>query len=311
MTRPKLSDWIALMALVVMWGSAFLFTKLALDSFSPSMIVVGRLIIGAVLLVGLIIVTKQRPPKVDRVWLYFIALAVMGNALPFTLITWGQQRIDSSLAGILMAVMPLIVIALARVFVPGERLTRGRVAGFILGFLGVLILLGPDVVIKSSSSSLELIAQLAVLGGAVCYSISVIIARLKPPVDPRVTAAMVTLIGAFLVTPPALNDHLIADSVSGIAILAVLVLGIFSTGLASIVYFRLITTAGPVFLSLINYLIPVWAMLAGTIFLSEALPTRFIAALALILAGIWISHRPRSRSKSVKPTAATLRDRAT
>ena len=303
MTRPRLSDWFALLALVVMWGSAFLFTKIALESFSPPLIVAGRLIIGAVFLMGLILITKRRPPRIGRVWIYFVALALMGNALPFTLITWGQQRIDSSQAGILMAVMPLIVIALARVFVPGERLTLGRIAGFVLGFLGVLILLGPDALVKSTGSNLQLIAQLAVLGGAVCYSISVIIARLKPTEDPRVTAAIVTLIGAFMVTPPVFNTGLLPDTVSFPATLAVLVLGIFSTGLASVVYFRLIATAGPVFLSLINYLIPVWAMLAGTVFLDEALPTRFITALALILGGIWISHRPRSRTRSENASA--------
>ena len=297
-TRPKLSDWLALMALVVMWGSAFLFTKMALASFSPSFIVAGRLSIGALVLVGLVLLTKQRPPQLSRVWVFFVALAVMGNALPFTLITWGQQRIDSSLAGILMAVMPLIVLALARLFIPEERFTRGRIVGFLLGFLGVLILLGPDAVASSTDTGRELTAQLAVLGGAVCYSISVIIARVKPPTDPRITAATVTFIGALLVMPTALPDAAITEHVSDTALLALLALGVLSTALASVVYFRLITTGGPVFVSLINYLIPVWAMLAGTIFLNEALPTRFIAALALILCGIWISHRPWSRPRS-------------
>ena len=109
--------------------------------------------------------------------------AVFGNALPYSLISWGQTFIDSGLAGILMAIMPLITLVLSHFVIPGERLTRYRVFGFLVGFCGIVVLMGPDELTAIKLGDSQLVAMLAVLGGAVCYAIAAVLARLRPAGD--------------------------------------------------------------------------------------------------------------------------------
>ena len=140
--RRELSDWFSLLALTVMWGSSFLFTKIAVSALAMETVVSTRLVMAALILVPLMLGLSRRLPRGRRLWLFFVLIALVGNLLPFSLITWGQRSIDSGLAGILMAVMPLATLALAHLFVPGERLTPYRIGGFLLGFAGVVVLIG-------------------------------------------------------------------------------------------------------------------------------------------------------------------------
>jgi len=300
--RPLL-HWLLLAALVAMWGSSFMFTKIALAAFAPEVLVASRLVLAATILLGLLAVRRRGLPRSGRLWLFLVAMAVMGNALPFWLISWGQQRIDSNLAGILMAVMPLSTVLLAHFFVAGERLNRAKAAGFLLGFLGIVVLTGPEALLELKGQGTVLLYELSVLGGAVCYAINTIIARRRPDSDPLVAAAGVMLTGslfmvplAALGAPPPLGQITLATA------LAVLFLGLVSTALATVVYLKLVTLAGPSFVSLINYLIPLWAVLVGLIFLAEVPEWSALAALALILSGIALSERwgrrPAARSLS-------------
>jgi drug/metabolite transporter (DMT)-like permease len=146
--RHGLDDWGLLLALTVLWGSAFLFTKIAVGTIPSQQVAAGRLAVASCLLVPLALAVARKLPRDKRLWLFFLLIAVFGNALPFTLIAWGQRAIDSGLAGILMAVMPLATLSLAHYLVPGERLTAFRVGGFILGFAGVVVLMGPQVLTR-------------------------------------------------------------------------------------------------------------------------------------------------------------------
>jgi drug/metabolite transporter (DMT)-like permease len=290
MTRP-LGHWLLLFALVAMWGSAFMFTGIAVRGFSPTGLVAIRLGIAAVLLTGLVLVRGQRFPWTRRFWLFSLAISLAGNCVPFWLISFGQQRIDSGLAGILMGIMPLTTMVLAHFFVRGERLNRIKAIGFGIGFAGLVALIGPEALLELRGEGTELLHQLAVLGGAICYAINTIVARHRPPADPLVAAAGVMLAGSAIMLPiggASASTQLLAAPPVPLA--AMLALSIVATAIATVVFLKLVATAGPSFTSFINYLIPVWALLMGVIFLGEEPSVRVVLALALILAGIALSE---------------------
>jgi drug/metabolite transporter (DMT)-like permease len=289
----ELSDWLSLLALTVMWGSSFLFTKIAVSALSMETVVSARLVMAALILVPLMLGLSRRLPRGRRLWLFFVLIALVGNLLPFSLITWGQRSIDSGLAGILMAVMPLATLALAHLFVPGERLTPYRVGGFLLGFAGVVVLIGPGALLAIGGDHGPLLPMLAVLCGALCYGVSAILARLRPASDAVSTAAAVTALAALMSLPAGIGVGGGVDvmTLSGSVVGALLFLGMLSTAVSLIVYFRLIQTAGPSFTSQLNYLIPLWAVGIGVLFLGEKPSIAHLAALGLILGGIVLSRR--------------------
>jgi drug/metabolite transporter (DMT)-like permease len=295
--RHGLIEWGLLLALVSLWGSSFLLVRVSLDAFTPVAVTAGRLLIGAGVLVLLLVATRRRSPGTLRTWIFFVVMALIGNALPFFLIAWGQRVLPSGLTGILMAVMPLVTLVLAHFLVSGERLTPRRLAGFSLGFIGVLVLTGPDARAALIGREASFIAQLAVLGAAVCYAVAAIVARRGPVLHPVVTSGAVLsiaglVVGAFLLVAGLRSgETAVAHSAIGVApAMALLALGALSTGLATVVYFSLVARAGPTFLSLINYLIPVWAVVLGAVALGERLPARAFAALGLILAGVVLAR---------------------
>ena len=302
--RQGPAEWALLFTLVVLWGSSFMLVRVSLEAFTPLAVTAGRLLIGAGVLGLVLVAMRRRVSQQPRHWLFFLAMAVLGNAAPFFLIAWGQVAIPSGLTGILMAVMPLAVLLMAHFLVAGERLTRRRLAGFALGFLGVVVLTGPDARAALVGREASFISQLAVLGAALCYGVAAIVARRGPVLHPVVVAAPVlaiagTLVGALLLAAGAGGDSgavAVHDPVGAWSAAAMLALGALSTGLATVVYFTLIARAGPTFLSLINYLIPVWAVVLGAVALDERLPPRAFVALALILAGLVLARWRSGRS---------------
>lgn len=311
--RHAWTEWVSLLALTAMWGTSFLFTKVAVTALPVAWVVMARLGIGALVLVALAWLLGRGVPRYGRLWLFFGLIAIVGNLLPFLLITWGQQSIDSGLAGILMAIMPLATLGLAHLFVPGERLTGHRVAGFLTGFAGVVVLIGPQALLAIGGERGPLLPMLAVLAGALCYGASAILARLRPPSDALTTAAATIGLASVLAVPMGLNGWLggMAEPPTGLptaAVLgAVLFLGLFSTATAMIVYFRLIRTAGPSFTSQLNYLIPLWAVAVGVVFLGEEPTLGHLFGLVLILAGILWSRRPPRRAPRAGDALTTTR----
>ena len=270
-----------------MWGSSFMFNKLGVATVPPLVLVAGRITIGAAILLVLVYAKGLRLPPAGAIWLAYAVLGVIGNVLPFFLITWGQQSIDSALAGILMAVMPLATLVLAHFFVQGERMTVARVTGFILGFAGIVLLFEPAAVAGVGGSRLQVISQLAVLCGALCYSANSIMARLLIKNDFLVASAGTMLVSTVVVVPLALVFS--APSTlqpSGSSIAAIVWLGVGPTAVATILYFRLISSAGPTFMSLVNYLSPAIAVFLGVALLGEKPGVNAYAGLALILVGI-------------------------
>lgn len=294
MQANRLINWLGLIALVIMFGSAFLLTKFAVHGLPPVIVVAGRIAIGAIVLLIIAYWQGERLQYLKPYWGLLLLLALTGNCIPFFVITWGQQYIDSGLAGILMAMMPLTTVVLAHFFVQGERITRNKVIGFILGFVGVVILMRPDLIVSSDANWLQLIGMFAVLTGAISYAVNSILAHALPKISLALLSAGVLLIATIVIVPIALLEGFAWwNELTLVSTGSVILLGIFPSGLATIIYFSVIRHAGPAFLSQINYLIPVWAVLMGVVFGGENLTLRIVIALAVILIGIAIAQRGR------------------
>jgi drug/metabolite transporter (DMT)-like permease len=285
----RIRDWTLLAALVAMWGSAFMFIKLGVATVPPATLVASRLVLGAALLYAVMRMRGIALPPPGSRWLPFAVLAIVGNSVPFYLISWGQQFIDSALAGILMAVMPLTTLLLAHFFVAGERLTANRLLGFSVGFAGIVVLMGPAAL---AGLGINVTAQAAVLAGALCYAANSIMSRRLIATDFLVASTAVLIVASLMIVPLALlidRPWALAPSLGSAA--AIVWLGVGPTALATLLYFRLIAAAGPTFMSLVNYLSPMVALVVGITMLGEQPGTTAVAGLGMILLGIALSRR--------------------
>ena len=217
--------------------------------------------------------------------------------MPFWFITWGQKSIDSALAGILMAIMPLTTLLLAHFFVAGEHMTRNRVAGFLLGFMGIVVLMGPAALAGLGGSPIEVLAQLSVLAGALGYAANGVIIRVALKGEVMVASAAIIAIAAVVSVPVALAVAQPWRLDPGWTALSILVwIGIGPTAVATLVHLKLIGSAGPTFMSLVNYCIPVVALVLGIALLGEGPGASAYSGLLLILAGIALSQLRRKKS---------------
>jgi drug/metabolite transporter (DMT)-like permease len=218
--------------------------------------------------------------------------------LPFFLISWASVHAPSSLVGILMATNPLMVLVLIHLFLPDEPVRPRHVAGFGVGFAGVVLLIGPGALFRLDGAGLTLWAQIAALGAALCYGLHNISARLSPDIDLLGKSA-----GTLAAMAPIAIGMAILAEPSGLlsatpeALLAILVLAVAPTGIATLVLFWLVNRAGARFLSMSNYLVPVFAALTGVAVMAEYLDVGDWVGLALILTGILISEGRMARSR--------------
>jgi len=218
-----------------------------------------------------------------------LAVGAMSSALPFMAISWGQQVVTSGFAGVSMAAVALMVLPLAHIFVPGERMTLRRTVGFLTGFAGVVVLIGPEA-LSSTGKEGEVWGQLACLGAAACYAVSSILMRRIPPVDSVGLSAVTLWIGGAIVTAAALMSEGLPP-LPGREVVAVLVtLGLVQTAAANLLRIVVIRSAGPTFMSLTNYMVPVWSVILGVLILNEPTEPTLFLAMALILAGVLLSQ---------------------
>ena len=296
---PAALDWGLLALLGVVWGGAFLGVELALDSLAPIWVATGRIALAAALLLGIALIGGDGLPafatRTDRrVWLHCFGMGMFTNAIPFSLLAWGQQYVTSSFAGITMAVVPLLVLPMSHFLIPGEQLTRRRVAGFAIGFAGVVLLIAGE---QLASGRLDLTgeamlpAQLACVLASCCYACGSIVTRLCPPVSTLSFAAAGLVCATVVLVPLALLTAGLPDAVSPTSLRGVLYLALLPTGAATILLTVIIRRAGPPFLSQVNYQVPVWAVLIGAVVLAETIPGHFITALLVILAGLAVAQR--------------------
>ncbi|WP_170366770.1 DMT family transporter [Ruegeria arenilitoris] len=286
--QPNISDWSGVIALGLIWGGTFMVVAMALEGYGPITVATARTTLGAVMLLALMGLSGRRIPSLtpSLAW-SVILIGILSTALPFVLLSWGQQYVPSAFAGLSMAAIPLMVLPLAHFF-SDEPLNARRFVGVSLGFAGALVLIGPG--LAQLGSGAEPLAQLACIGAAFCYSVASILTRRCPPIDPVVLAALTLVVGAVILLPIMLTTEGVPAPQGLRPTLALIVLGLVPTAFATLLRVSIIRSAGSVFMTLVNYQVPVWSMIFGAWILSEALPLRFYIALALILTGMAISQ---------------------
>lgn len=274
------------------WGGTFLVTELALEGITPFWLAAGRIGFGATLTLcvwQLLVGRLFADPPTTSDWVTVAAVGALSSAFPFMLLAWGQQHVTSGFAGVSMASVALIVLPLAHFLVPGERMTLRRMLGFLVGFIGVVVLIGTQA-FDSNGESLETAGRLACVGAAACYAVSSILMRRLPSVDPVGLSAILLVFGAVYVIPVAWIVEGPPRLPDARTLWVLAFLGLVPTAAANLLRVMVVRTAGPVFLSLLNYQVPVWSVLMGVWFLSEPVPPSLIWAMALILAGVGLSQ---------------------
>ncbi|MBY6043471.1 DMT family transporter [Phaeobacter italicus] len=299
---PGAANWAKLLFLGVIWGASFMAVTVALQGFGPMSIAALRIFSAALCLLVLVYAMGIGLPSLRTrdgriIWACALGMGFFTNALPFSLLSWGQTYVASGFAGVCMAVVPLFVLPLAHVLVPGEQMTLRRTISFLIGFAGVVVLIGLDA-FRSAGTDFESLARLACLGASLCYAIGSIITRLCPQVNMLSLSAAALSCGALIIVPAALwQEGLPRNLPPRDALLAVAYLGLVPTALAQVLLVQVARSAGPAFLSTVNYQVPVWAVLFGALILNESLPPQLFAALALILGGLVLSRAPAHRQR--------------
>ena len=287
-TQPTPANWFSVAALGLIWGGTFMVVAIALEGYGPLTVAAARTALGSLALIGIMGVMRSPLPQFSgQLIKYLLVIGVMNTALPFAMLSWGQQYVPSAFAGISMTAIPLFVLPLAHLF-SDEAMTRRNAAGVTLGFIGAVVLIGPSVL--RIGTGWEPLGQLACVAAALSYAISSVMTRRCPPIDSITMATILMIIGATTLIPAMLIVEGVPQVADTRSTLAIVFLGFVPTALAALLRVFTIRTAGAVFMTLVNYQVPVWSMVFGAVILSETLPLRFFAALALILTGLAISQ---------------------
>ena len=285
--RMSALDWGMLVTLSILWGGSFFFNQVALAELPPFTVVFGRIFLAALILWGVILLRGLPVPRAPVIWLSFLGMAILNNAIPFSLLAWGQTHISSSLAAILNATTPLFGVVVAHVLTSDERATPAKIFGVLAGFGGVAIMIGVDAL---ADIGIDILAQLACLGAATSYAFSSIFGRRfkRLGVTPMLTAAGQVTASSLILLPLMLFiDQPWSLPMPGMhSVLSILGIATLSTALAYILFFRILSSAGATNLMLVTFLIPVSAILLGVLFLGEALALRHIIGMAGIGIGL-------------------------
>ncbi len=286
-TSMGASEWAMLITLSLLWGASFFFNGVAVQSLPTFTVVVARVVIAAVILHLALRASGLRMPRDAALWRTFFAMALINNVMPFSLIVWGQSHIASGLAAIVNATTPLFTVMIAHVFTSDEKLTRGRLAGVIIGLSGVAVMIGLDAL---RNLGVNVLAQLAVLGGAMCYASAAVFGRRfrTMNITPTQTATGQTTAASVILLPVVLLvDQPWTLPMPGVGTVAALfAVAALSTALAYIIYFRLLASAGATNVLLVTFLVPVVAILLGAAFLGEVLQPQHLLGMALIGLGL-------------------------
>lgn len=286
--RPMTArEWGMLLTLSLVWGGSFFFNEIAVRQLPVFTVVVCRVALAAVILLAVLRLTGQRLPRSGKVWAAFFGMGMLNNVIPFSLIVAGQQSVASGVASILNAATPLFGVIFAHLLTQDEKLTPLKLAGVIVGFLGVAVMIGPDAI---SGLGGNLAAQMMILAGAASYAFAGIFGRRFKAMGvlPMATATGQVIASSIILLPLVLviDRPWTLPAPGWDAIAALIGVAAISTAFAYFLYFRILASAGATNLLLVTFLIPISAILLGTAFLSEALLPRQIAGMALIGLGL-------------------------
>ena len=302
--RMTAAEWALLVGLSVLWGGSFLFVGVAVAELPPLSIVVARVALGAAALLVALRFMGVALPRERRVWVAFLGMGVLNNAIPFTLIAWGQGHIASGVASIFNATTPLFTVVVAHWLTADERMSARKLVGVAIGFGGVAVMIGGAAL---RTLGVDVLAQLAVLAAAISYAFAGVYGRRFKAmgVAPAATAAGMLAVSTLLLLPAMLivDRPWTLPAPSAATVAALLGLALISTALAYILYFRLLASAGATNLLLVTFLIPVSAILLGATLLGERLAPRHFLGMALIGCGLAAIGRERAAA----PPAPSLK----
>jgi len=287
--QPTRNDYIVLFALGALWGSSFGAIKIALHGVTPLTVMSVRILLAGAALLLLILVRKTPFPRGIQNWIKIGWMALFGTLIPFFLVPWGQLQIDSSLAAILMAVNPLFALTLGHFFSDHESFTLRQLLAMLVGFSGILLVFGENAI---SSINGNIWAQLAVIGAGFCYTISgVIVSRVRGASADSVSASIficssVIVFPVWMILEQPWSLHFETES-----LLALTHLGLVSTGMAFLMRYYIILRAGAVFLSYVAFIIPMFGILFGILFLEETISVNTMGAVVLILSGVYLGRK--------------------
>ena len=302
--KPK--HWLVFILLGAIWSSSFMWIKIAVQEIGPITLVAFRVLFG--LLFGIVVIYIQgiQWPRTLREWTPLLVLGITNIAVPFFLISWGEQSIDSAVAAILDATVPLFTILIAHYLLRDDKMTTPKVLGLLLGFAGVIILMSKDI----GASFGSILGQLAVIVASAFYAGSAVYARktteatrgILRSAGPLVSATLVMGLATFLVESPVEIPQL------GITWIALLFLGILGSGVAFIMAYYLIHEIGPTRTSMVTYLFPLGGVILGVAFLNEQLSWQLLVGAALIVLSLIVANlRPQKQERSIEEKLAANR----
>jgi drug/metabolite transporter (DMT)-like permease len=284
--RSSRLDWLIFIALGFFWGSSYLFIKIGVDhGLQPFTLIMFRLLIGFCLLATVVAIAREPLPREPRMYGHLLVMGTINIAIPFGLITFAEQSVDSSLASVINSAVPLFVIVIAAIFLKGETVTVNRLAGLLLGFVGVAVLVGLDVADLGSASAT---AELALIGATISYAAGNVYAKAHVHgLRPMIPALFQVLFGLLVTGALAFaTERPLAVEWTPEAILAVFWLGLLGSGLAYLSYFRILQRWGATRTSLVAYLLPVYGIALGALVLREPIALSTLLGTLLIIGGI-------------------------
>ena len=285
-TRGSRIDWLIFLALGFLWGSSYLFIKIGVDhGLQPFTLIMFRLAIGLALLATVVAIAREPLPRDPRMYGHLFVMGVVNIAIPFSLITFAEQTVDSSLAAVINGAVPLFVIVVAAIFLKGETITVNRVAGLAIGFIGVAILVGFDIADLGSANT---VGELALLGSTLSYAGGAVYSKAHiHGLRPMIPALFQVFFGLLVITVLAfLTERPLAEMPAPEALFAVIWLGLLGSGLAYLAFFRILAVWGATRTSMVAYLLPVYGIALGALVLSEPIAITTLIGTVLVIAGI-------------------------
>jgi drug/metabolite transporter (DMT)-like permease len=286
----KIKEWLAFILLGLIWGSSFLWIKIAVNEIGPFLLVALRLFFAILSLLLAAFFLRPKWPTDAKTWFYLTLLGLTNNGLPYLLISWGEQYIDSAVAAILNSTTPLFTMVIAHFWLTDDRITRTRLIALMVGFAGVVVLVGRDI---STGVQINFWGQLAILLASLSYGFSVTFARKITQTVAPLVRAVVPLIGAdaiiWFLTP--LIEAPFTLPTLAITWLALIWLGVLGVGVAFLLYFYLLHAVGPTRTTLVTYVFPLVGVILGVIFLNEKLDWNLALGAMLIVGSIVIVNQ--------------------
>lgn len=282
-------EWLMLFALSILWGGSFFFVEIAVSELPPLVIVLCRVGLAASVLWAIILARGIALPHGREVWLTFLGMGMLNNAIPFFLIVWGQQSIASGLASILNATTPIFTVVIAHFFLADEQISTRKFVGILIAIAGVVILVLPSIGLGETSS---LLGQLAILGATISYGFASVFGRRFKSlgISPMMSSAGQLTGSTALLLPVTLAMHSPLDMAmpSTTVLIALILLAVACTALAYLLFFSILSSAGATNIALVTLLVPVTAVLLGVLVLGEKLSANHLIGMAGISLGLLV-----------------------